>query len=759
MALQCQCIFTIHNNSIIEGERKSSRGKEKRCAIPADISILCREGRLKDALSILHRMQDRGIPLHSNVYVQLAEECAFRNALSMGKQLHASIPTATLRHDRRLNAKLLSMYLSCSSMSDARQLFDKIPSPNTYLYTEMIKGYGKNGLYQEALDLHDQMKWAGVESDSFTYPLLLNACTALSNLQRGKQIHDCISRDGLDTNDYVASSLINMYIQCGRIDIARQVFGKISRKNVASWNAMIAGCAKNRHTNESLRIFGRMVLDGVKPNLVTILSILPACTQLEAIQQGKQIHKYVLKAGFESNLSVGNALIFLYAKCKRMDVARHVFERMVDKDVISWTSMISGYAQSKDATQAFQLFSQMHLAGAKLDVLTILSIIAACTNISLLPKGKEIHAHAIRSGFVFDVLVANALIGMYAKCCAIHIARKVFDKMPYRNVVSWTAMVAGYVKNRYDNEALNLFRKIKLKVDPVTIASVLPAAAHLASLENGKELHGYAIKNGFESDIFVGSALIDMYAKCGSIELSRQVFDRISPKNVVSWNAMITGYGLHGMGMEMLDLFVEMDRIGMQPTYVTFVSVLSACSHTGLMDQGWKYFNAMTKDYGITPRMEHYACMVDLLSRAGHLDEALDFIQKMPMEPDATVWGALLAACRVYCNVELAEHAAERLLYLEPENPANRILLSNIYAASGRWEDVARVRAGMKDMRLKKTPGCSWISVKSRIHTFLVNDRSHPQSENIHETLEVLKWLMQDAGYDESLAQYTMDEE
>eukprot|EP01018_Ginkgo_biloba_P026037 Gb_14324 [translate_table: standard] len=719
-------------------------------AILADISRLCREGRLKEALDVLCLMDKRGIGVRSDTYVYLLEECANEKALAEGKRVHTHILANGREQDVRLGTKLVSMYVMCGSLVDARLVFDKMSKPNAFTWSEMIRGYVSNGLFNEALALYDQMQQAGTQSDSFTFPFVLKACAGLSDLQQGKEVHEYIIRSGFESNVYVGSALIDMYAKCGNIKISRQVFDKISSRNVVSWNAMIVGYAQSGYANESLKMFRQMQLDGMKPTSVTILSVLPACTQLGAIRQGKEIHAYIIRMGFQLNVSIANAFVDLYAKCGSVQIARHVFDQISQKDVVSWTSMIAGYAQNKDANEAFKLFRQMQFAGVMLDIFTITSILPTCAYLSALQQGKEIHAYTIRNGFQFDVSVANALIDMYAKCRIIDMARQVFDKMCARNLVSWTTIIACYVQSKHANEALKLFRLMQLselKSDSVTIASVLPACAYLAALRHGKELHHYAIKTGFENDIFVASALIDMYAKCGDIELSRQVFDKMPWRNVVSWNAMITGYGLHGMGEDALTLFMQMQQTGTKPTYITFVSVLSACSHAGLVDEGWQYFESMSRDYGITPRVEHYACMVDLLGRAGHLDEAHQFIEKMPLEPDGSVWGALLGACRVHCNVELAEYVAEHLLQLEPENAANSVALSNIYAAAGRWDDVAKVRAMMKHRGLKKKPGCSWIEIKNNIHTFLVADRSHPQSECIYAMLESLHRQVKNTGY------------
>lgn len=403
------------------------------------------------------------------------------------------------------------------------------------------------------------------------------------------------------------------------------------------------------------------------------------------------------------------------------------------------------------------LYHQMQLAGVKPNLATVVTVLPACAHLSSLQQGKRFHSYIIRSGLDSHVSVANSLIDMYCKCKDIEAAHILFYEMPKRDVVSWSVMISGYAQSGLGREALRLFCQMRLtdiKPNSATIISVLPACAQLAGLHQGKCIHASIIRNGFDSDISVGTALLTMYAKCGSIELARRLFEKMRVRDVVSWSAMITGYGMHGYSEEAIMLFSDMKREGMKPDHVTFIGVLSACSHTGLVDKGWQYFDSMKREYFITPRVEHYACMVDLLGRAGQLDEAYNFIKRMPVEPDASVWGSLLGACRIHRNIELVKCVSEHLIELEPENIGNYVLLSNIYAASGRWDDVAKVRTILKGKGLKKSPGCSWIEVKNQVHAFISGDRSHPESEKIYAMLDSLTMQIKGAGYfpDASLA-------
>ncbi|XP_057818774.2 putative pentatricopeptide repeat-containing protein At3g23330 [Cryptomeria japonica] len=450
--------------------------------------------------------------------------------------------------------------------------------------------------------------------------------------------------------------------------------------------------------------------------------------------------------GFQWVISMGNGLIGMYSKCGEVEDARRVFDKMPHRDVISWNATISSCTQNGYYKEALRLYQQME----EPDMITIATVLHACASLADVSEGMAIHEYVIKSGLQLDLFASTSLIDMYAKCNKIESSRQIFDKMSRKDVVLWNAMIAGYAHNGYCDETLALFREMQLsglKPTHVTIASVMPACAQLTLLQYGKSIHAYVVRGGFNSNAFVNSALIDMYAKNGSMEIARKVFDRMSQRDVVSWTAIITGYGLHGRSEEALTLFNEMSNSGTKPDHVTFVALLSACSHAGLLSKAWQYFNLLSHDHNVTLGLEHYACMVDLLSRSGCLEEAYNFISKMPMKPTSGIWGALLGACKIHCNVELAECVAEKLFELDPRNEGYYIVLSNIYAAAGKWNGVAKMRKMLKERGLRKSPGCSWIEVNNKVHAFVGDDRSHPESEEIYAMLDSLFRLMKCSGY------------
>eukprot|EP01018_Ginkgo_biloba_P021979 Gb_15129 [translate_table: standard] len=713
----------------------------------AMIGGYARHGNWELALLLYYQLLWIGMQPDNFIFPCVLRACAHLLTLHKGKEIHGQIIRSGYESNIFVRNALVDMYAKCGRIDCARQLFDEMAQRDAVSWNTMIVGYVHNGQFNEALVLFSQMQLASTNSNPMTITSVLSACASLAALEQGKEIHGHLIRSGFELQVFVGNALMDMYVKSERVEEARKVFDKMLLSDVISWNTMIAGYV---HVDQALKLFLQMHSEGVKPDSVTIATILSTCVSLAALDKVKEIHCYTIQSGIETNVYVGSALVATYARCGDLENARRVFDKMSQRNVVSWNTVIAGCVQNGYGEEAFKLFWQMRVAGLKPDAVTIASILSACADSRDLEQGKRIHGYIIRYEIELDVFMESALVAMYAKCGSIENARKMFDRNPQISLVSWNAMISGSTVNGFGDEALKYFRKMQhvgMKPNSVTMSSVLSACAHLAALELGKDIHDYIIKSGFESDIIIGSALVDMYAKCGSIEDACNVFDRMSQRNLVSWNTMIAAYAMHGHGKEALALFYHMQQVGTRPDHITFTGVLSACSYAGLVAEGWQYFNQLTQDYNITASMEHYACMVDLLGRAGHLEEACDMANKMPFEPDAGVWGALLGACRIHNNVDLGEFVAKRLFNLDPGNAGNYVLLSNIYAGAARWDGVAMVRKIMKDGSIKSRPGCSWIEVKKRVHTFTVGDRSHPQSKKLYAALESLSGQLKEAGY------------
>ncbi|XP_058102787.1 pentatricopeptide repeat-containing protein At4g38010-like isoform X3 [Magnolia sinica] len=478
-----------------------------------------------------------------------------------------------------------------------------------------------------------------------------------------------------------------------------------SLSNLFSYNSIIRSLAAGPTPHLSISLYNHMRRNSVSPDNYTFPFVLKSCARLLFYQKGRELHAVSLKLGFEYDVFVQNSLIYMYSICGEIETACRVFDFMPIwvRDVVSWNSLISGYVQRGHCGNALDVFVKMLgvVEGfVRPNEVTAVSVLAACSRVGGIELGRRIHAFVVGSGFLLDVFLGSSLIDMYVKCGHVDDARLVFDGMPERNVVCWTSMISGYAQSGRFREAIELFRVmlvVGVEVDGATVACVASACAHLGALDHGRWVHAYCDRNGVEMNVTVKNALIDMYSKCGDIGEARRIFDRLFRRDVFSWTVMISGLAMNGMSDEALDLFSQMRLLGdVRPNEVTFLGVLSACSHGGLVDEGYHHFNCMKKIYNLTPQIEHYGCVVDLLGRANLLVEAENFIKNMPIEPDAVIWRSLLFACRSNRNIELAEFAVKHILELEPGRCGVHVLLSNIYAASLRWNDVKRVRKGLR---------------------------------------------------------------
>ncbi|CAK9195071.1 unnamed protein product [Sphagnum troendelagicum] len=492
----------------------------------------------------------------------------------------------------------------------------------------------------------------------------------------------------------------------------------------------------------------------------TYAKLFRRCSEMRDLVEGKQVYSHMVQRGLQPNIFIGNVLLDMFVNSSAsVEDAREVFDnKLVEKDVVSWSTMITGYAKHGHGKEAFELFccmlQQEGEQGMKPDKITYISMLKACSSPIALQLGKQVHASLSKSGFGSDVRVENALIGMYVKCGTLEWGREVHAHI-VNSGLKWdvcvgTALISMYAKCGASKDAFKVYRELQQEgvgLNRVTYICILKACANLTALAEGRQLNLNIIEAGLGADIWIQNALIDMYAKCGSLVDARKVFDTMPQRDVVSWTVMIDALSQHGCGEEALELFGKMKEEGVQPDAITFIGVLSACSHAGLVNEGLGYFSSMFQDHGIMPTSTHYGCMVDLLGRAGCLREAEECIKKMPNEANPSIWAALLGACRVYCNVKLAESAAAHWLKLEPKNAAVYVLLSHVYAAAGMWDSIVEIRKLMEERGVQKEPGQCWIEVEGKMHTFVADDRTHLQVEQIYAELETLSVQMKEAGY------------
>ncbi|KAF6164226.1 hypothetical protein GIB67_010196 [Kingdonia uniflora] len=533
------------------------------------------------------------------------------------------------------------------------------------------------------------------------------------NVVFGEQAHTLVIKMGYLYDVFVGTSLMNMYCKMGFVDESRKVFDEMPERSVVSWGAIISGYAMERRDVEAFEMFKVMRGDEEEENEFVFTSVLSALADPELIHNGKQIHCLAFKNGLLSFVSVGNSVVTMYVKCGSVDDAFGMFEFFGDKDSITWSAMITGYAQSGDSEKALKLFSEMHSAMFWPSEFTLVGVLNACSNVGAIREGKQTHCYLLKLRFESQVFIRTALVDMYAKCCSIFDARKEFDLLQGGEVdmVLWTSMIGGYVQNGDNEEALGLYGRMEMEgvlPNDLTMVSLLKACSGLAGLEQGKQIHARTIKYGFGLGIPIGSAISTMYAKCGNLDDGKRVFQRMPWRDGFSWNSMISGLSQNNCGNEALELFEEMRLDDIKPDHVTFVNILTACSRMGNLESGRAYFHLMINKYGLKPMIEHYACMVHILSRAGNLQEAKEFIESVPLDHGTCLWHILLGACLTHHDFDIGAYAGERLIELGTHESSAYILLSGIYAAAGRWEDVERVRKLMILQCVNKEPGCSW---------------------------------------------------
>ncbi|XP_038905014.1 putative pentatricopeptide repeat-containing protein At5g13230, mitochondrial [Benincasa hispida] len=706
---------------------------------------------------------DRPMPeFDSHSYVALLQDCIQSGDVNLGKVIHCKIVKEGDCLDLFASNVLLNAYVKLGLLPDARKVFDEMAERNTVSFVTLIHGFLQSNKFFEAFELFARLHGEGHELNPFVFTTILKLLVSMEWAELGHIVHGCVLKIGYGSYTFIGTALIDAYSVCGCVNMAKEVFDGISCKDMVSWTGMIASYANNDCFSEALEFYSQMRVAGFKPNNFTFAGVLKACLGLQNFDAGKTVHCSVIKTSYEQNLYVGIALLELYSGCGDNDDAWRAFGDMPKNDVIPWSFMIARFAQSGQSEKALELFCHMRRAFVKPNEFTFSSALQASAAMESLDLGKTIHGYALKAGLSTDVFVSNALMACYAKCGCIEKSMELFEGLSDRNDVSWNTIIVSYVQLDDGEKALDLFSKMlryQVRATEVTYSSILRACATLAALELGLQIHCLTAKTIYGQDISVGNALIDMYAKCGSIKDARFMFDMLNLRDRVSWNAIICGYSMHGLGVEAISMFDLMKKTECKPDELTFVGVLSACSNTGRLDEGKQYFNSMKQDYGIEPCMAHYTCMVRLIGRSGNLHQAVKFIEDIPFEPSVMIWRALLGACVIHNDVELGRISAQRVLEMEPRDEASLVLLSNIYARARRWDNVAYVRKHMKRKGVKKEPGLSWIENQGSVHCFTVADTSHAELKLINGMLEFLNMKTRKAGYSPHLDAVLLDVE
>lgn len=662
---------------------------------------------------------------------------------------------------------LLNMYSMCLSTTPdgrgsgysgrdlVRKVFDSMRKRTVIAWNTLIAWYVRTERYDEAVRQFRMMMKIGIKPSPVSFVNVFPAFSSLGYFKKANVVYGMLVKLGSEyVNDlYVVSSAIFMYAELGSLEFAKKVFDNCLGRNTEVWNTMISAFVQNSCPLEGIKLFLQAVeSEDAALDEVTLLSALAAASHLQMFELAEQLHAFVIKNVAVLQVCVLNALVALYSRCNSIDISFKIFDNMPEKDVVSWNTMISAFVQNGLDDEALMLFYEMQKQGMMVDSVTVTALLSAASDLRNPDIGRQTHAYLLRNGIQFEGM-NSYLIDMYAKSGFIEAAQNIFDKSynHERDQATWNAMMSGYTQNGLVDQAFLVLRQMldqKVMPNVVTLASILPACNPSGYIDWGKQLHGFSIRNDLDQNVFVATALVDMYSKSGSITHAEYVFSKANEKSVVTYSTMILGYGQHGMGESALSMFHRMQKSGIRPDAVTFVAVLSACSYSGLVDEGLQIFKSMRTEYNIQPSTEHLCCVADMLGRVGRVDEAYEFVTGLGEQGNSMeIWGSLLAACRIHKQFELGKVVSEKLLEMEKRNGKTgyHVLLSNIYAEERNWENVDIVRKQMREKGLKKETGSSWIEIAGYMNHFVSKDRKHPQSDRIYGMLEELLMEMKHA--------------
>lgn len=739
--------------------------------------------RWEEAWGTFDRMLKIGECPNNFTFASALRICGALRSKSRGKQVHSKLIVCGFKGDTFVGNSLIDMYAKCGDKESCLKVFDKMDQRNQVTWNSIVSAQAQFGHFNDALVLFLRMQESGHKSDRCNLGSIIMASAGLAEIGKGRELHGHLVRNSLDSDVILGTALVDLYSKCGMVEGAHLVFERLLERNEVSYNALLSGYVQVGKAEEALQLYHDMQSeDDIQPDHFTLTTLLTLCANQRNDNRGRQIHAHIIRANIAKNIVLETEMVHMYAECGRLNYAKMIFNQMAEKNTYSWNSMIAGYEQNGQSEEAFQLFKQMQLNGIKPDCFSLASMLSSCATLSDSLKGKELHNFILRNSMAVEEVLQVMLVDMYAKCGLMDFAWKIydqtvqkdvilsnamvsafvnsgrvdeakvlFDRMEKRNTASWNAILAGYANKGLKNESLNHFLGMlesDIECDVLTMVTIVNLCSSLPAPEHGEQLHSLIIKKGFANcSVVLDTALVDMYSKCGEIKKARTVFNNMNEKNIVSWNAMISGYSKHGCSREALILFKEMQKGGISPNEVTFLSILSACSHTGLVEEGLRIFTSMQEDYNIEAKAGHYSCMVDVLGRAGRLEDAKEFVDKMPIKPEVSTWGALLGACRLHNDVDMGKVTAECLFELDPQNPGPYVTLSNMYAAAGRWKEVEDIRQMMKMKGVKKDPGVSWIEINGEIQIFHAGSKTHSRTEEIYSLLRYLTLQIKGLGY------------
>ncbi|XP_007047614.2 PREDICTED: pentatricopeptide repeat-containing protein At3g49740 [Theobroma cacao] len=706
------------------------------------LAKLTRSTHYEDALNLFNEIQY----LHDNVKLDhytlstTLKACANLRNVKFGTKLHCYAIKSGLEAYSHVSNTLLFLYSrtqdlgsvkrvfseikdpdvyswttllsSCTKLGEipyACEVFDKMPMKEVAVWNAMITGCVDNGYEDFGFGLFKEMHILGFKHDYYSFASVLSVCSS-ENLGFGRQVQALVVKTGFSVRASVVNAIITMYFNCEDVVNACLVFDEVESfvRDRITFNVMIDGLMNVGRVEHASIMFREMLEACLSPSELTFVSLMSSCSSRRV---GDQVYAQAVMMGFEQCTSVSNAAITMYSSCGDLNAANIVFERLEEKDLVSWNTMVSSYGQGNSGRSAFLVYLEMQRSGIEPDEFTFGSLLSCSEFIEM---GEMIHALVFKNGLISRIQVSNALVSSYAKHGKMNQAYQLFQMSP-KNLISWNTIISGFFLNgspAQGLEQLSQLLMLNLRPNAYTLSIAISICANISSLSHGKQLHGYILRHDLFLETSLGNALITMYAKCGTLNWSLRVFNEMIVKDTISWNSLISAFAQHGEGKEAVHCFKAMKDAGRaKPDQATFTSVLSACSHAGLVDDATWIFNSMVNDYGFVPGEDHLSCMVDLLARAGYLDEAERVIDSQHVEAHSNIWWTLFSACAAHTNLRLARTIAGILLETEQNNPSVYVLLSNIYAAAGQWEEAARVRESMKNVGVMKQPGSSWISL------------------------------------------------
>ncbi|KAF4355099.1 hypothetical protein G4B88_004311 [Cannabis sativa] len=641
-------------------------------------------------------------------FVSVIPSCANLSSLLFGESIHALAIKQGLSNQVSVMTALLSMYSKLGDINSASYIFHKMLTRTRLSWNSMISGYVYNGLWELSLDAFSEMQFAGFDPDEVSIVSILSACSKLEAILIGKSVHAFCFRKGFESRLNVSNSLLGFYSSCHKISSSLNLFNQMPFRNTISWNTLISVCIHNQETETAANVLSQMQKERLELDPVTLISILPSFSEKKDLGRGMAIHCYAVKTGFSQDVSLVNSLISMYCNCGDLDTAKLLFESMPEKSLVSWNAMMTGFRQHSLHKEIMVSFGEMTRDGKRPNHITLLNLLPAC--FSRL-QGKSVHGFAVRRGIIKETTIVTSLIIMYARFNDLRLCHSLFQMGEKEDISLWNAIMSAHVQTQNTKKAIKFFfnlLNLGLEPDNLTILSLISACVHLNGLKLANSITAYTISKGFDKEVTITNALIDLYARSGNISMARKLFNRLKGKDDVSWSVMINGYGLHGDGKSALDLFTKMEFSGIKPNGVTYSTILSACSHSGLAKEGCRVFNSMAQ-HGILPRAEHYACLVDLLARTGNLTEAYEIVEGLPFKPSTSTLEAVLGGCSIHGNVLVAEKICTKLSEWDPQNSTPYVLLHNIYAANGRWNDAEKMRCEIGKRRLRKIVGFSFF--------------------------------------------------